>query len=329
MFAHTGGEDDDVYASHCGGIGTDVLLDAVVVHVECEGCTLVSGFESGTDFAHVAAHAADTEHSALLVQQVAHLVGGEAFVLHNLQHGAGVGVTAAGSHHQTFEGCESHGGVDALSAVDGADAGTVTDVAGDNLLVLLLHAEEFAHAVGDETVAGAVGTVAADLVLLVIFIGNGVHVCLGRHGLMEGGVEDEHLGKRGKQGLDGFVTLEVCGIVEGCEVHVGNPFAEHLLVHESAFGKASSGHDAVSGGGNLVDALDGTVLGMEQGVEHHLDAFGVCGAFEGDNLRLAVDLRLEECAFKTDFLDSSCGEDALVVHFVELVLDGARAAVYN
>ena len=85
----------------------------------------------------------------------------------------------------------------------------------------------------------------------------------------------------------------------------------------------------MSGGGNLVDALDGTVLGMEQGVEHHLDAFGVCGAFEGDNLRLAVDLRLEECAFKTDFLDSSCGEDALVVHFVELVLDGARAAVYN
>ena len=47
-------------------------------------------------------------------------------------------------------------------------------------------------AAGDVLVAGAVEAVAADLVLLIVLVGQRVHVSLGGHGLVEGGVEHGH-----------------------------------------------------------------------------------------------------------------------------------------
>ena len=61
--------------------------------------------------------------------------------------------------------------------------------------------------------------VTADVVLLVIFVGQGVHVGVGRHGLVEGRVEDQDLGHAGEQlgGVPG--SAEVGGVVQG-----GQPF---------------------------------------------------------------------------------------------------------
>ncbi len=57
-----------------------------------------------------------------------------------------------------------------------------------------LLAQHSGSALGDILVRGAVEAVAADLVLLIVLVGQGIHIGLGGHGLMEGGVEHGHLG---------------------------------------------------------------------------------------------------------------------------------------
>ena len=163
--------------------------------------------------------------------------------------------------------------------------------------------------------------------LLVVLVGNGVEVGFGGHGLVEGGVEDEYLGQFGQHLLHGDVALEVGFGVERGEFHVLLPLFEHLVGHHHALGEASAGHDAVARCGDFVEALDGTVFGMEEGVEHELDALGVGGAGRLDDFRFAVDLGLEEGAFEANLLDAAGSEDAPGVHFVEFVLDGGAAAV--
>ena len=150
---------------------------------------------------------------------------------------------------------------------------------------------------------------------------------MGRHGLVEGGVEDEDLGQLGQHLLDGDVALEVCLGVERGELHVLLPLFEHGVGDYLAAGEAAAGHNAVARCADFVEALDGTVLGVEQGVEHEAYALGVGGAGRIDDFGFAVDFGFQKRAFKADFLDAACGQYALVVHFVEFVFDGRAAAV--
>ena len=66
-------------------------------------------------------------------------------------------------------------------------------MAGDYLCALGFAAEQFYHLAGNIAVGGAVRTVTADVVLLVHFVGQRVHVGFRRHGLVERGVKYEHL----------------------------------------------------------------------------------------------------------------------------------------
>ena len=71
--------------------------------------------------------------------------------------------------------------------------------------------------------------VATDAVLLVKLIGNGIHESLGRHGLVEGGVEDAHLGQTGHKLLDGVDALQVGGVVQGSQVRALLEGLEYLV----------------------------------------------------------------------------------------------------
>ena len=61
--------------------------------------------------------------------------------------------------------------------------------------------------------AGSMEAVATHAVLLVELIGEGIHVGVVGHGLMEGGVEDAHLRQVGQQCLDGIDALDISGVV--------------------------------------------------------------------------------------------------------------------
>ena len=91
-------------------------------------------------------------------------------------------------------------------------------MAGDDLLVFGIDAEEVAHALCHVAVAGAVETIAADAILLIQFVWYGIHVSVVGHGLVEGGVEHAHLRQTGHQLANGLDSLEVRWVVEWSEV---------------------------------------------------------------------------------------------------------------
>ena len=91
-----------------------------------------------------------------------------------MEHDADVKVAAAGAHHEAFHRGEAHGGVHRLAVFDGADGGAASEVAADDLGVVVVHAGDFGGTRAHELVAGAVEAVAADAVFLIIFVGDGV-----------------------------------------------------------------------------------------------------------------------------------------------------------
>ena len=143
VFADAAGEDDGVRAAEEHVVGADVLDDAADEHLEGEGGVLIAGVGGVHDVAHVAAaDAADGEQAGLLVQDGVDVLGGVADLDH-AEHGGGVHVAAAGSHHEALERGEAHGGVDDLAVLDGGHAAAVAEVAGDDRDVFGLPAEEF------------------------------------------------------------------------------------------------------------------------------------------------------------------------------------------
>ena len=78
-------------------------------------------------------------------------------------------------------------------------------------------------------VAGAVEAIATNAVLLVQLVRNGIHECLGRHGLMEGGVKHTHLGQARHQFLHGIHALQVGGIMQRGQVRTLLKGLQHLI----------------------------------------------------------------------------------------------------
>ena len=275
MFAHSSGEDDGVYPTHGSCISTDVFLDAIVVHVECQLSALVAFFHAVFHVAHVAAQTRDAEKTRFLIEQILHLIGGLAFFLHDGEHHRSIEVACACAHHKSFERGESHGGVDALAVVYCRNGSSVADVAGDDFLIFRLSTQHFAHALGDEAVTGAVSTPTTDVHFLVVVVRHGIHIGVSWHRLVERSVEHKDVGHVFYHSFHRVVTFEGRWVVEGRKVHVGFPLFEHFVSDKTAFCEASACDDTVTSGCDFVQTLDGAILGVHQGVEHHFDAFSV------------------------------------------------------
>src|SRR3712207_5100057 len=69
ILTHAGGKDDDVNAIHGGGIGTNILLDTIVVHLQCQVSTLVALTVGILYLTHVRTQARNTGHTTLLIQR--------------------------------------------------------------------------------------------------------------------------------------------------------------------------------------------------------------------------------------------------------------------
>ena len=68
ILSHTAGEDDRIGATQLSEVGSDVLLDALIVHCEGEDAVLVACSHTCLDVAHVAGLAGDTEDTGLLIK---------------------------------------------------------------------------------------------------------------------------------------------------------------------------------------------------------------------------------------------------------------------
>ena len=138
---------------------------------------------------------------------------------------------------------------------------------------------------------------------------------------MEGCIEHKYLGQIGKHFLHCHVALEVGVRVQRSEFHVLFPLLEHFVGHNLALGEAAACHNAVTGSTDFVEAFDCAINGVEQCVEHELDALGVGGTRRLDDFCFAVDFGFEEGTFKTNLFDTASSEYRLVVHLVEFVFN--------
>ena len=85
ILSHAAGEDDRIGTSELSEVGSDVLLDALIVHREGEDAVLVACSHTGLDVTHIARLAGNTQDARLLIEQVVHLVGSESLLLHDIE----------------------------------------------------------------------------------------------------------------------------------------------------------------------------------------------------------------------------------------------------
>ena len=151
-----------------------------------------------------------------------------------------VEVAGAGSHDQALQRGEPHRRVDRLPAADGRCGGTVAQVEDDQVGLVHGFAEQARGLPADEGVRGPVEPVAADPVLLAPRAGNRVGVRDGRHGLVERGVEDRHLGYVGEQLAGDHHPLEVGRVVQRSEGHQLSHLVDQRVVDENRLGEAGA-----------------------------------------------------------------------------------------
>ena len=173
--------------------------------------------------------------------------------------------------------------------------------------------------------------VAADLVLLIILIGQGVHIGGGGHGLMEGGIEHGHHGGAGHQSLTGPDPDDIGGIVERSQRVALLDGGHHLIGDQNGPGKLLAAVDhPVTDRVDLLHRADHAVFGVHQGVQHGLDGLivgghGHIGLFDGF---LALGL-IGKLAVDTDALAQALGQHLLGLGVEQLVLQRRAAGVDN
>ena len=118
-------------------------------------------------------------------------------------------------------------------------------------------------------------------------------------------------------------------IVHGSQVAEALDAVLHLLGDDAALlEEVATLHDTVTHRVDLVEALQRTIFGVEQELEHKLHALFVVGHIMHHLLLGAVfERHFDEGIVETDTFSTTLGQHALVTHIIELVLDRAAAAI--
>ena len=216
MLADTTGEDDGIHAAHGRDVAADQLLDLVVQHIGSQLRALVAGSSCLFDITLVAGNTGDAQQTGLLVQDLVQLVASDVQVVLQVVDHRGVDIAAAGTHHQASQRGHAHGGINDLALVNRGNGRTIAQVAGDELQALNGLLQILGSLISNVLVAGAVEAVAADAVLLIVLVGDGVHIGFRGHGAVESGVEDsDHGDVRAKDLAGSLNAQDACGVVQG------------------------------------------------------------------------------------------------------------------
>ena len=173
--------------------------------------------------------------------------------------------------------------------------------------------------------------VAADTVLLIVLVGQGVHVSLGGHGAVEGGIKHDHVGLIHAEHLAGGLQAQQAGggvqggqgrqLINGLDDFVGHQAALLELL--------AAVHAAMADGVDLVDAVDDLAFALG----HHLNQlgkrFGVRGEGSVGLHLVAAHLMGDAAAFAADALAQALAQDLLGLHIKQLILQRRRAAIDN
>ena len=118
VLAHTTSKDDDIYAAQSCSVCTDILLDAVEVHLLSQDGTGITSGSSRLQIAHVARLTKYAQHATLLVEQVGDTGRVQSLLIHNIRDSTTVNVTTTGTHHKTFQRSKTHAGILTLTVLN-------------------------------------------------------------------------------------------------------------------------------------------------------------------------------------------------------------------
>ena len=181
---------------------------------------------------------------------------------------------------------------------------------------------------------GAVEAIAADLIVLVVFVRDGIGVCHRRHGLVERSVEHSDLGNAVAQsGLAGVDADDVGRVVQGSQGVAAFDGLHDFIGDEDGGGEcfAAMNH-TVADSVDLAHGGDDAVFRIDQGVQDSLDGFGMGGHshINGVQLLLAVHLGLVgELAVNADPFAQALGQQVASSGIQQLILQGGAACVDN
>ena len=238
-----------------------------------------------------------------------------------------VDVAGAAAHHQALKRGQAHGGLDRLAGDLGGSGGAVADVQDDLLEAFSRLADDVRHHGGDVLVGGAVGAVAADVVLLGDFLVQRVGAGGLRQLEEEGGIEDEDLRNVRQQGAHDLGALGLRAVVQRGEHGQILDLVDGLVGHESRVREDGTAlHHAVADG-------DDTGLGQLRAVlleeaEHALQTLLVVVDRLFKLMLFAVVLVLVVAVDRfADLLDEAGSEAFAGFEINQLVLDRAGAGI--
>ena len=251
-------------------------------------------------------------------------------VVGDVLHHRGVHAAGAGAHNDALQRRNAHAGIHALAAVHSGHGAAVAQVAGNHTGLGAIQAQELAGALAHIAVAGAMEAIAAHMQALVVLIGHAVQEGLGRHGLMEGGIEHGHIGRAGHHLFAGLNAHEVGGIVQRAQRNVGANRVLNLLGDKHAGGKGLAAvQHAVAYGANLAHFLHSALFGVGQGLDHERAGLGMILDRLFKNDLLAIGLLGQLAALDADALHQALGQELLAVHIHKLIFQRGGTRVYD
>ena len=179
--------------------------------------------------------------------------------------------------------------------------------------------------------AGAVEAVAANLILLVVLVGQCVEISLLRHAHAESRIKHSDIRLSGHSGLAGFNTHEVCRIVKGGQIEaVRNRLLDVLINQNGRTVIRSAVNHTMTDCGNLIRALDDTVRRIDQRLHDKLNRLLVSRHSDLELILLAARRRMcEQRALDSDSLAETLREHTLILHIDQLILERRASAVHD
>ena len=166
--------------------------------------------------------------------------------------------------------------------------------------------------------AGSVEAIATDAVLLVELVGDGVHKSLGRHGLVESGIEHTHLRQTRHQLLHSVYTFQIGGVVQGSEVGALFESLQHLVGEEHALVELLTAvHHTMTHSVDLIKTLDDTNLRVCEQREDELHTLSMLRDIVHNLLLLTIgQFHFHKSTVQTYALSTTTGHHGLIVHVV-------------
>ena len=272
----------------------------------------------------VAGHA---HHAGTLVEQGIELVHVHVGVADQVEDHSRVDVTGTATHHQALKRGQTHGGLNRLAGDLSGSGSAVADVQNDLLQAFSRLADDVRHHGGDVLVGGAVGAVAADVVLIGDFLVQRVGAGGLRQLEEEGGIEDEDLRNVRQQGAHDFGALGLRAVVQRGEHSQILDLVDGLVGHEGRLREdGATLHHTVADGDNASLRQVRAVL-LEE-AEHALQTLLVVVNRLFKLVLFAVVLVLVVAVDRlTDLLDEAGSEAFAGFEINQLVLDRAGAGI--